>query len=85
MPSRPAPDTKLSTILMKKLTKNETPQQSHPYGTRPKTKANSIALQSSSKDETKEDPTVLESFSEGGESLGVVRKLFNCLSTKFCQ
>ena len=83
MPSNPAPVTRLHTILMKKLTKNLTPQQSHPYGTRSKTKENSIALQSSSEDETKEDPTVLESSSEDGRSFGLVGNLFNHLSTKF--
>ena len=36
MPSSPAPDTKLPTILMKKMTKNETLQQSHLYATRSK-------------------------------------------------
>ena len=70
MPSSPAPDTKLPTMLMKKPTKNVTPQQSHPYGTRSKTKANSIALQSTSEDETKEDSIVLESSSEDGRSFG---------------
>ena len=59
MPSSPVPDTKLPTILMKKLTKNETTQQSHTYGTRSKTKVNSIVLQSSSEDETRKDPIVL--------------------------
>ena len=72
MPSSPAPDTKLPTILMKKLTKNETPQQSHPYGTRYKTKANSIVLQPSSEDETKEDPSVLESSFEDRGNFGVM-------------
>ena len=84
MPSSPVPDTKLPTMLMKRPTKNETPQQSHPYGTRSKAKANSIALQSSSEDETKEDLIVLESSFEDWRSFGVVGKLFNCLSTKFC-
>ena len=84
MPSRPAPDTKLPTILMKKLAKNETPQQSRPYGTRSKTKANSVVLQSSSEDETKEDPTVLGSSFEDREAL---EWLGTCLTTSqphFC-
>ena len=38
MPSSPAPDTKLSTILMMKLTKNEIPQQCHPMVPGPKPK-----------------------------------------------
>ena len=84
MPSSPAPDTKLPTMLMKKLTKNVTPQQRHPYGTRSKTKVDSIALQSP-EDETKEDSTVLESSAEDGRSFGVVRNLLICLSTKFQQ
>ena len=83
MPSSPASDTKLPTTLMKKPTKNETPQQNHPYGTRSKTKVNSIALQLSSEDETKEDSIVLESASEDGRSFGVVGNLFNYLTTKF--
>ena len=83
MPSSPSPDTKLPTILMKKLTKNETPQQRHPYGTRSKTKLNSIVLQSSSEDETKEDPTVLgTSFKDRGR-FGVMGNLFSCIATKF--
>ena len=76
-------DTKLPTMLMKKPTKNVTPQQSHPNGTRSKTEANSIALQSSSEDGTKEDSIVLESSSEDGRSFGVVGNLFNHLVTKF--
>ena len=79
----PAHDTKLPTMLMKKPTKNVTPQQSHPNGTRSKTEANSIALQSSSEDGTKEDSIVLESSSEDGRSFGVVGNLFNHLVTKF--
>ena len=78
MPSNPAPDTKLPMILMKKLTKNETPQQRHSYGTRSKTKANSIVLQSSSKDETNEDPTVFESSFEDRESFGVMGNHIAC-------
>ena len=41
MPSDPAPDTKLPITLVKKTTKNVTPQHSHSYGTRSKTKVNS--------------------------------------------
>ena len=85
MPSSPAPDTKLPTMLMKKSIKNVTPQKIHPYGIRSKTKANSVALQSSSEDENKEGSTVLESSSEDGRSFGVVGNLFNHLSTKFWQ
>ena len=68
---------------MKKPTKNVTPQQSHPYGTRSKTKASSMAFPSSSEEETKEDSIVLESSSEDGRSFGVVGNMFNHLSTKF--
>ena len=60
MPSNPAPDTKLPTLLIKKPIRDITaPQHDQPYGTRSKTKANSVILQSSSEDETKEDPTIL--------------------------
>ena len=38
MPSDPAPDTKLPTILTKKPMKNVTPEYSHLYGTRLKPK-----------------------------------------------
>ena len=82
MPSSPAPDTKLSTMLMKKPTRNVTLQQSHPYGTMSKTKENSVALQSTSEDKTKEDSKVLESSSEDGRSFGVVENLISHLSTK---
>ena len=51
MPSNPAPDTKLPIALTKKTTKNVTPQYSHPYGTRSKTKIHSIVLDSSFEDE----------------------------------
>ena len=83
MPSSPASDTKLPTMLMKKPTKDVTPQQNHPYDTRSKTRANSIVLQSSSEDETNEDSTVIKSSSEDERSFGVVGNLFNCLSSKF--
>ena len=79
MPSNPAPDTKLPTLLIKKPIRDmTTPQHDHPYGTRSKTKVNLIILQASSEDETKEDPTVLESSFEDRESFGVMG---NCLST----
>ena len=62
MPSNPAPNTKLSTLLVKKPIRGIiTPHHVHPYGTRSKTKANSMVLQSSSEDETMGDPSVLES------------------------
>ena len=80
MPSDPAPDTKLHTTLIKKPTRNVTPQCSHPYGTRSKTKVNSIALESSSEDENKVDPIVLESSSVDERSFGEVGNLFNCLT-----
>ena len=84
MPSHPAPDTKLPTLLVKKPIRDIiTPQHVHPYDTRSKTKANSKVLQSSSEDETKEDPSVLESSFEDTESFGVMGNLFNCISFKF--
>ena len=49
MPSSPAPDTNLPTLLAKKPTRGLTaPQHVHPYDTRSKTQANSMILQSSS-------------------------------------
>ena len=61
MPSNPAPDTKLPTLLVKKPTRGLTnPQHVHQYGTRSKTQFNSMILQSSSEDET-EDPSIFES------------------------
>ena len=52
MPSSPAPDTILPTLLVKKPTRGlTTPQHVHPYGTRSKTQANTMVLQSSSEDE----------------------------------
>ena len=60
MPSNPAPDTILPTLLVKKPTRGLiTPQHTHPYGTRSKTQANTI-LESSSEDEP-QHPTILES------------------------
>ena len=50
-PSDPAPNTILPTLLVKKPTRGLTaPQNTHPYGTRSKTQANTI-LQSPSEDE----------------------------------
>ena len=41
MPSNPAPDTNLPTLLVKKPTRGlTTPQYVHPYGTKSKTQAN---------------------------------------------
>ena len=57
MPSTPAPDTKLPTLLVKKpISGITTPQYAHPYGTRSRTEANSMVLQSSSE----EDQSILE-------------------------
>ena len=86
MPSNPASDIKLPTLLKKKpMGDITTPQHDHPYGTRSKTKANLVILQPSSEDETKEDPTILESSFEETESFRVMRNLFNCISTNFWQ
>ena len=82
MPSNPAPDTILPTLLVKKPTRGlTTPQHVHPYGTRCKTQANTMVLQSSSEDEAKH-PAILESSLEDTENLGVMGNLFNCISTK---
>ena len=79
-PSNPAPDTKLPTLLVKKPTRGiTTPQHVHPYGTRSKTKANSMVLRSSSEDETEEDPSILESSLEDTGSFGDMGNLFNCI------
>ena len=76
MLSNPVPDTKLTTFLiMKPIRDITTAQHDHSYGT----KANSIILQSSSEDETKEDPTVLESSFGDRDSFGMMGNLFNCL------
>ena len=81
-PSTPAPDTILPTLLVKKPTRGLiTPQHTHPFGTRSKTQANTMILQSSSEDEP-EHPTVLESSLEDTENLGVMGNLFNHISTK---
>ena len=83
MPSNQAPNTILPTLLVKKPTRGiTTPQHVHPYGTRSKTKANSMVLQSSLEDETEKDPSILESFLEDIGSFGVMGNLFNCISTK---
>ena len=43
MPSNPAPDTILPTLLVRKPTRGlTTPQHIHPYGTRSKTQANNM-------------------------------------------
>ena len=82
MPSNPVPDTNLPTLLVKKPTRSlTTPQHVHLYGTRSKTQANSMILQSSSDDET-EDSSILESFLEDTGSFGVMGILFNHISTK---
>ena len=83
-PSDPAPNTILPTLLVKKLTRGlGTPQQTHRYGTRSKTQANTI-LQSSSEDEA-EHPSILEPSLEDTENLGVMGNLINHLFTKFWQ
>ena len=65
MPSSPAPDTILPTLLVKKPTRGlTTPQHVHPYGTRSKTQANTIISQSSSEDEA-EHPSILEASLDG--------------------
>ena len=85
MPSSPAPDTILPTLLAKKPTRGlTTPQHIHPCGTRSKTQANTIILQSSSEDEA-EHPSILESSLEDTEDLGVMGNLFNHISTKLWQ
>ena len=81
-PSDPAPGTILPTLLVKKPIRGLiTPQNTHPYGTRSKTQANTI-LQSSSEDEA-EHPSTLEPSLEDTEDLGVMGNLINCISTKF--
>ena len=60
-----------------------TPQQTHPYGTRSKTQANSI-LQSPSEDEA-EPSLTLEPSLEDTKNPGVRGNLINCLSTKLWQ
>ena len=86
MPSNPAPDTKLPNLLVRKPTKGiTTPQQVHPSGTRSKTNANSMILQSSSENETKKDPSILESSLEDIGSFEVMGNLFNHISTKLWQ
>ena len=85
MPSSPAPDTILPTLLVKKPTRGlTTPQHVHPYGTRSKTQANTIVSQPSSEDEA-EHLATLESSLDDTENLGVMGNLFNCISTKLWQ
>ena len=50
-PSNQAPDTTLPITLTNKIHDKKTPQNSHPYATRSKTRAHSIVLDSSSEDE----------------------------------
>ena len=83
MPSNPAPDTKLPTLLVKKPTRGlTTPQHVHPYGTRSKAQANSMILQSISSEDETEDPSILELSLEDTGSFGVMGNLFNYISTK---
>ena len=85
MPSNPAPDTILPTLLVKKPIRGlTTPQHVHPYGTRSKTQANTMVLQSPSEDEV-EHPAILESSLEDTENPGVMGNLFNHISTKLWQ
>ena len=80
-PSDPAPNTILPTLLVKKPTRGlGTPQQTHLYGTRSKTQANTI-LQSPSEDVAKPLLT-LEPSLEDTENPGVIGNLINYLSTK---
>ena len=82
IPSSPVPDTILPTLLVKKSTRGlTTPQHVHPYGTRSKILANTMILQSSSKDEAK-NLSILESSLEDTGNLRVMGNLFNCISTK---
>ena len=83
-PSDPAPNTILPTLLVKKPTMGLiTHQNTHPYGTRSKTQANTILL-SSSEDEA-EHLSILESSLEDTENLGVMGNLINHISTKLRQ
>ena len=85
MPPSPAPKTILPTLLVKKPTRGlTTPQHVHAYGTRSKTQANTMILQSSSKDEA-ENPSILESSLEDTGNLVVMTNLFNHISTKLWQ
>ena len=85
MPSSPAPDTNLPTLLVKKPTRGlTTSQHMHLYGTRSKTQANTMILQSSSEDET-EDPSILKSSLEDTGSFGVIGNMFNHILTKLWQ
>ena len=83
MPSNPASDTNLPILLVKKpIGGLTTPQHVHPYGTRSKTQANSMILQSSSEDET-EDPSILESSLEDTGSYGVMGNLFTAFRLNY--
>ena len=85
MPSNPAPDTILPTLLVKKPTRGlTTPQHTHSYGTRSKTQVNTMVSQLPSKD-VAEHPAILESSLEDTENLGVMGNLFNHISTKLWQ
>ena len=82
MPSNPAPDTNLPTLLVKKPNKSlTTPNIFMLMVHRSKTQANSMILQSSFEDET-EDPSIFESSLEDTGSFGVMGNLFNNISTK---
>ena len=83
-PSDPAPNTILPTLLVKKPTRGSiVPQNTHPYGTRSKTRVNTV-LQSSSEDKA-EHPLTLEPSLEDTENLGVMGNLINYISTKLWQ
>ena len=83
-PSDPGPNTILPTLLVKKPTRGLTaPQNTHSYGTRSRTQANTI-LQSPSEDEAKPSLTLGPSL-EDTENPGVMGNLINCLSTKLWQ
>ena len=83
-PSDPAPNTILTTLLVKKPTRGSiAPQNTHPYSTRSKTQVNTL-LQSSSEDEA-EHPLILEPSTEDTENLGVMGNLISHLSTKLWQ
>ena len=84
MPSNPSPDTNLPIILTKKTTKNVTPQCSHLYGTRSKTKVNSTVLESSSKEETNIKNIVLELSFEDEGTFGF-GTLFNHITNRLLQ
>ena len=85
MPSNPAPETILPTLLVNKHTRGlTTPQNVYPYGTRSKIQANTMVLKSPCEHEA-EHPAILESSLEDTENLGVMGNLFNHISTKLLQ